>query len=340
MSDEIIDDDPHPDPVPESAPEPGSQSELELPERPEVAPVAGEAGAAPATATEVVFVEDAEDEALTEDAGLAAATTNVPPVEEAGLAEDVGGSPGQAAGQVTAATTKAATKADGPKSAKTKSSKGKSGKGKSGKGKSGKGKSGKGKSVDDDVTAARFGAGTSAIEGAAPAGNAEEPGRPRRVVVALGIVAVALAVALLLALLQVSDRNALVSNQNALDSARTADLAAASTYSVDLAAYDYRHLDQDFGVVLAHSTPSFKRTFTQSSDTLKATLVKYHATAHANVVAAGVVSATTSRAVVLVFLDQTVTNSTQKQPTTDRSQVEITLVLSGRTWLIDQVTLL
>jgi hypothetical protein len=129
MSDEIIDDDPHPDPVPESAPEPGSQSELELPERPEVAPVAGEAGAAPATATEVVFVEDAEDEALTEDAGLAAATTNVPPVEEAGLAEDVGGSPGQAAGQVTAATTKAATKADGPKSAKTKSSKGKSGKG-------------------------------------------------------------------------------------------------------------------------------------------------------------------------------------------------------------------
>ena len=60
----------------------------------------------------------------------------------------------------------------------------------------------------------------------------------------------------------------------------------------------------------------------------------------ASVVSAGVVSATTSRAVVLVFLDQNIANSTQTKPTTDRSQVEITLVRSGGRWLVDQVTLL
>ena len=112
------------------------------------------------------------------------------------------------------------------------------------------------------------------------------------------------------------------------------------TDAVESAGYDYRHLDRDFGVALAHSTPSFRRSFTQSSDALKTTLTRYHATAHATVVSAGLVSATTSRAVALVLVDQTIANSTQKTPTTDRSQVEITLVNSGGSWLIDQVSLL
>lgn len=129
-------------------------------------------------------------------------------------------------------------------------------------------------------------------------------------------------------------------NEQALDSARTSAVTAATTYATELAGYDYRHLDQDFGVVLAHSTPSFRQSFSQSSDALKATLLKFHATAKAKVVAAGLVSATTSKAVVLVLVDQTVSNSTQKAPTTDRSQVEITLVPGGGGWLIDQVTLL
>jgi Mce-associated membrane protein len=153
------------------------------------------------------------------------------------------------------------------------------------------------------------------------------------VAVVLGVVAIGLAVALALTMLQLGD------NSN-LDSARTSALAAARTYSVELAGYNYLHLDQDFAVVQSHSTPSFQHSFSQSSDALKSTLVKYHASASATVVAAGLVSASTSRAVALVFLDQTVTNSTQSKPTTDRSQVEITLVHSSGRWLIDQVTLL
>ena len=129
-------------------------------------------------------------------------------------------------------------------------------------------------------------------------------------------------------------------SDNSLENARASALTAAQTYSVEIAGYDYRHLNQDFGVVLSHSTPAFKQSFVKSSDALRATLVKYHATATAKVVAAGVVSATTSKVVVLVFLDQVVTNTNQKAPTTDRSQVEMTLTASGGSWLIDGVVLL
>ena len=131
-----------------------------------------------------------------------------------------------------------------------------------------------------------------------------------------------------------------LSNQNALASSRTSALSAARTYSVELASYNYRDLGRDFSTVAGNSTPSFRRTFAESSDALKTTLGRYKATAVASVVSAGVVSASTSRAAVLVFLDQKIANSTQTKPTTDRSQVEITLVRSGGRWLIDQVTLL
>jgi Mce-associated membrane protein len=182
----------------------------------------------------------------------------------------------------------------------------------------------------------KLGASAEMGEDATP--SAKLPGRARRalvdnfVAVILGVVAVGLAVALALAMVQLG-------NKSATDNAGASALTAAKSYSVELAAYDYRHLDKDFGVVLAHSTQSFRRSFTQSSNALKSTLTKYHATSKAKVVAAGLISASTSRAVALVFLDQTVTNSTQKGTTTDRSQVEITLVDTGGHWLIDQVTL-
>ena len=106
-----------------------------------------------------------------------------------------------------------------------------------------------------------------------------------------------------------------LANQNALASSRSSALSAARTYTVELASYNYRDLDRDFSTVAANSTPSFRRTFAESSDALKSTLSRYKATAAAKVVSAGVVSASTSRAVVLVFLDQNIANSTQTKPT-------------------------
>jgi Mce-associated membrane protein len=148
--------------------------------------------------------------------------------------------------------------------------------------------------------------------------------------------AVALVVAVaLLALTQVSsnsERSAAVSGTSAI--------AAAKIYAVDLATYNYKHLNQNFGKVLGESTPMFKQSFNQTSKNLKTLLVRYHASATAKVVAAGIVSATSSRAVALVDLNQTVVNNVQKGKPTTGSRVEITLLRSGGRWLIDEVTFL
>ncbi len=131
-----------------------------------------------------------------------------------------------------------------------------------------------------------------------------------------------------------------LNSTNSLNSARASALAAAKSYAVELASYNYQHLEQDFGKVLAESTPTFKQDFNQSTAALKTALTRYDASASANVVAAGLVSATTSRAVVLVFLNQTVDNTLQRSKSTTESRVEITLLRSGGHWLIDQVSLL
>jgi Mce-associated membrane protein len=150
-----------------------------------------------------------------------------------------------------------------------------------------------------------------------------------------------LAGALLAALVLLGISQMSLRDKNSLNSARTSALAASRSYSVELASYDYHHLDQDFGKVLNDSTPAFKQTFSRSSAALKTILTRYNATAKADVIAAGLVSGSTNRAVALVFLNQTVTNSTQKsgQPTTTQSRVEMTLLHQHGRWLIDQVSL-
>ena len=178
-------------------------------------------------------------------------------------------------------------------------------------------------------------AGPAADSGGSSSAPSSKRRRTRSKTVLVGgfVFVAALIVALILSLLALSD-------QDAQASARTSALAAARTYAVQLASYNYRDLDRGFAAVAADSTPSFRTSFTESSDALKATLTKYKATADASVVSAGLVSSGTSRAVALVFIAQKLDNSTQAKPTTDRSQVQITLVRSGGRWLIDQVTLL
>jgi Mce-associated membrane protein len=151
--------------------------------------------------------------------------------------------------------------------------------------------------------------------------------------VIMGFVAVALAVALALTLMALG-------NRNAVGQARTSALASARTYAAELASYNYRTLSHDFGLVVSHSTPAFRHSFIQTSNALKKTLTQYHATAKAKVVSAGVVSASPTQADVLVFLDQTVSNTNAKTPSTDRSQVDLHLVKVNGNWLINTVTLL
>jgi len=151
--------------------------------------------------------------------------------------------------------------------------------------------------------------------------------------VLLGVVAIGLAIALILT-------TSSLSSKTSLENSRTTALAAAKTYAADMGGYNFQSLSHDFAVVEANSTPTFARTFSQAGDALKTTLTKYRAAALAKVVSAGVVSATNNSVTVLVFLNQTVTNSLQKNSTTTPTQLEITVVNSGGKWLINNATLL
>ncbi len=180
---------------------------------------------------------------------------------------------------------------------------------------------------------------------ATPASEATEDGPPasgkrRRFPVitplsaAAALVIAALAASLIVALLDLGQKNA-------ADSARTSAVKAASSYAVEIGSYNYRHLQQDFNLVKSHSTPSFRASFSQSSDALSSLLSKYHATAAGTVAAAGVVSASPTKAVVIVFLNQKVTNTAKTGgASTDHLRLEMTLDNSNGHWLIDKVKLL
>jgi Mce-associated membrane protein len=115
-------------------------------------------------------------------------------------------------------------------------------------------------------------------------------------------------------------------------------VAAAKAYAVEFGSYDYRHLDADFAKVAAHLTASFKQSYLQSSSKLKPAIEQVKGVAVGTVRAAGLVSVTSTTAVVAVFLDQTVTTSQSKTPRIDRDRLIVTLVRTGDTWLISKLT--
>jgi Mce-associated membrane protein len=169
---------------------------------------------------------------------------------------------------------------------------------------------------------------------AAPAPPAAYP-RKRRII--LGLVAAFLVIGLVVAaLVYVGFRV----RRDAVASARKSGLAAARAYALDIATYDYKTLDQDFGRVTTHATPAFKQKFDQSSAALRELLVKYQAHATGNVLAAGVESASTSRVVAVLFVDQTVTNTNDKQPAVNRNRLEVTVEHHGGHWQIADIKLL
>ena len=183
-----------------------------------------------------------------------------------------------------------------------------------------------------------------APEHAAPEATAPEPApadvppRPaRRLSLLQGVTA--LIVVLLVAAVIVSQWQ--LSDQRSLTADRASALSTATSFAIDVSSYDYRQLHQDFARVEAESTTSFAKNFVQSSGSLSKVLVQYKATAKAKVLAAGLVSISSSKAVVILFVNQTVTNTAQTNgPTVDNSRVRVYLVRSAGRWRLADLTVL
>ena len=111
---------------------------------------------------------------------------------------------------------------------------------------------------------------------------------------------------------------------------------AAIVLAIDLATYDYRDLGGNFRHVAERATPHFAGQLRQLNEELGQELQQTRAVATATVRSAGVVRASTTKAVVAVFVDQTVTNTKTPSPRTERSRMELTLVKQGEVWRLDQ----
>ncbi len=173
---------------------------------------------------------------------------------------------------------------------------------------------------------------------------AEEPAAvpARRRPNLLTFVGVALAVLVVAALvLSVLEWTGASSRYNSQQSLRSSAMKAASTYGMYLSSYDYKNLNgagSPWAEVDSHSTPSFRKDFDSTKSNLSSLVNDYKATAKGKVIAAGLSSVTSSRAVALLFIDQTVTNTAQKPGTTTQPlRVELVLVRQNGKWLIDKL---
>jgi len=117
-------------------------------------------------------------------------------------------------------------------------------------------------------------------------------------------------------------------------------LHAAIEYAQVLTSIDSNNVDQNFKDVLDGATGEFKDMYTQSSVQLRQLLIDNKATAHGVVVDSAIQSESTDKVVVLVFIDQTVTNTAVPDPRIDRSRVKMTMEKVDGRWLASKVQLL
>ena len=115
---------------------------------------------------------------------------------------------------------------------------------------------------------------------------------------------------------------------------------AAIAYAGVLTSIDSNNVDQNFRQVLDGATGEFKDMYTQSSVQLRQLLIDNKATAHGVVVDSAIASQSMNKVVVLLFIDQTVTNMQSPDPRIDRSRIKVTMEKVDGRWRAAKVQLL
>jgi Mce-associated membrane protein len=114
---------------------------------------------------------------------------------------------------------------------------------------------------------------------------------------------------------------------------------AAVSYAQVLTSIDSDKVDENFKEVLDGATGEFKDMYSQSSVELRQLLVENKATARGVVEESAVQSASKDKAVVLLFVDQSVSNTKLPDPRIDRSRMKMTLEKVDGRWRASKVEL-
>ncbi|MCG7608013.1 MULTISPECIES: tetratricopeptide repeat protein [Mycobacteriaceae] len=163
--------------------------------------------------------------------------------------------------------------------------------------------------------------------------EAEKPGWGRRVLIgALAVVFVAV-----LALSGFLGWQAWQAHQVAQAGKQAQD--AAVSYAQILTSIDSNKVDENFNQVLAGATGEFKDMYSQSSMQLRQLLIDNKASAHGVVVESAVQSASKDKVVVLLFVDQSVSNTSVPDPRIDRSRIKMTMEKVDGQWRASKVEL-
>ena len=114
---------------------------------------------------------------------------------------------------------------------------------------------------------------------------------------------------------------------------------AAVKYAEILTSIDSNKVDENFNQVLDGATGEFKDMYSQSSMQLRQLLIDNKATAHGVVVESAIQSASKSKVVVLLFVDQSVSNTSVPDPRIDRSRIKMTMEYVDGHWRTSKVEL-
>ncbi len=131
----------------------------------------------------------------------------------------------------------------------------------------------------------------------------------------------------------------MVFQQRQLNEARDEAQRAAVSYAQVLTSIDSAKVDDNFKQVLDGATGEFKDMYSQSSVELRQLLVENKATAHGVVIESAVQSASKDKAVVLLFVDQSVSNTKLPDPRIDRSRMKMTMEKVDGQWRASKVEL-
>jgi Mce-associated membrane protein len=128
--------------------------------------------------------------------------------------------------------------------------------------------------------------------------------------------------------------------QHQQDAATRQALEAAQKYAVTLTSTDPNAVDQNFTDVLNGATGEFKDNYTKASAQLRKLLIDNKVSTQGSVVDSAVKTAAKDKVEILLFVRQSVSNSTMPQPRADLITVAMTMQHVDGRWLAANVILL
>ena len=183
---------------------------------------------------------------------------------------------------------------------------------------------------------------TAAEVDEAPSDDSADGHRPPLLGVVLALVAAVLAGLLVWQLTAAPDGEpapADASGQLTDEDARTALQVAAADLSQRVLTYHFDSFDQDMEVAAARLTPEFREEYSTAMEALRANTLKSKISQEATAVSSAIVSATSTEAEVLVFINQE-TSAKAKNSQLVRNRLVVSLVRDGGDWAISGVNAL